>query len=152
MIVKCMARKILEKNINNFDVPTIIISIRSTGDTPPKKLFLHSNPQIKSFITLAFDDVTTYHANYYPITEQQAVKIAKFVMRHKDSVEQIIVHCDAGISRSAGVAAAIAKYLNGSDDDFFVRSPYTPNMTCYHKVLFALYIVETEEENNNGEF
>lgn len=150
MIVKCMARKILEKNINNFDVPTIIISIRSTGDTPPKKLFLHSNPQIKSFITLAFDDVTTYHANYYPITEQQAVKIAKFVMRHKDSVEQIIVHCDAGISRSAGVAAAIAKYLNGSDDDFFVRSPYTPNMTCYHKVLFALYIVETEAENNNG--
>lgn len=150
MIVKCMARKILEKNINNFDMPTIIISIRSIGDTPPKKLFLHSNPQIKSFITLAFDDVTTYHANYYPITEQQARKIAKFVMRYKDSVEQIIVHCDAGISRSAGVAAAIAKYLNGSDDDFFVRSPYTPNMTCYHKVLFALYLVETEEENNNG--
>lgn len=150
MIVKCMARKILEKNINNFDVPTIIISIRSIGDTPPKKLFLHSNPQIKSFITLAFDDITTYHANYYPITEQQARKIAKFVMRYKDSVEQIIVHCDAGLSRSAGVAAAIAKYLNGSDDDFFVRSPYTPNMTCYHKVLFALYIVETEAENNNG--
>ena len=150
MIVKCMARKILEKNINNFDVPTIIISIRSMGDMPPKKLFLHSNPQIKSFITLAFDDVTTYHENYYPITEQQARKIAKFVMRYKDSVEQIIVHCDAGISRSAGVAAAIAKYLNGNDDYFFVRSPYTPNMTCYHKVLFALYIVETEEENNNG--
>lgn len=150
MIVKCMARKTLEKNINNFDVPTIIISIRSTGDTPPKKLFLHSNPQIKSFITLAFDDVEIYYANCYPITEQQARKIAKFVMRYKDSVEQIIVHCDAGISRSAGVAAAIAKYLNGSDDDFFVRSPYTPNMTCYCKVLFALYLVETEEENNNG--
>lgn len=150
MIVKCMARKTLEKNINNFDVPTIIISIRSIGDTPPKKLFLHSNPQIKSFITLAFDDVEIYYANCYPITEQQARKIAKFVMRYKDSVEQIIVHCDAGISRSAGVAAAIAKYLNGSDDDFFVRSPYTPNMTCYHTVLFALYLVETEEENNNG--
>ena len=150
MIVKCMARKILEKNINNFDVPTIIISIRSIGDKPPKKLFLHSNPQVKDFITLAFDDVTTYCQGYYPITEQQARKIAKFVMRYKDSVEQIVIHCDAGISRSAGVAAAIAKYLNGNDDDFFVRSPYTPNMTCYHKVLFALYLAETEEEDNNG--
>lgn len=151
MIVKCMARKVLEKNINNFDVPTIIISIRSIGDKPPKKLFLHSNPQVKNFITLAFDDVTTYCQGYYPITEQQARKIAKFVMRYKDSrVEQIVVHCDAGISRSAGVAAAIAQYLNGNDDDFFVRSPYHPNMTCYSKVLFALHVAELEEKDNNG--
>lgn len=149
MIVKCMARKILEKNINNFDVPTIIISIRSVGDTPPKKLFLHSNPQIKSFITLAFDDVETYCQGYCPITEQQAIKIAKFVMRHKDKVQQIIVHCDAGISRSAGVAGAIAKYLNNDDNKFFM-APYTPNMTCYHKVLSALYLAEPEEEDNNG--
>lgn len=150
MIVKCMARKILEKNINNFDVPTIIISIRSIGDNPPKKLFLHSNPQVKDFITLAFDDVTIYYQGYYPITRQQARKIARFVMRYKDSVEQIVVHCDAGISRSAGVAAAIAKYLNGNDDDFFVRSPYRPNMTCYSEVLFSLYLAEMEEEDNNG--
>lgn len=150
MIVKCMARKILEKNIDNFDVPTIIISIRSIGDTPPKKLFLHSNPQVKDFITLAFDDVLIYYQGYYPISEQQARKIARFVMRYKDSVEQIVVHCDAGISRSAGVAAAIAQYLNGNDDDFFIRSPYQPNMTCYSTVLFALYLAETEEEDNNG--
>lgn len=149
MIVKCMAREILEKNINNFDVPTIIISISSTGGIPPKSLFLHSNPQVKGFITLAFDDVTTYCQGYYPITEQQARKIAKFVVRYKDSVEQIVVHCDAGIPRSAGVAAAIAKYLNNDDNKFFM-APYTPNMTCYSKVLFALYLAETEEEDNNG--
>ena len=149
MIVKCMARKVLEKNINNFDVPTIIISIRSIGDTPPKKLYLHSNPQIKDFTTLAFDDVTAYCQGYCPIDERQARKIAKFVMRYKDSVEQIVVHCDAGISRSAGVAAAIAKYLNNDDNKFFM-APYTPNMTCYSKVLFALYLAETEEEDNNG--
>ena len=137
MIVKCMARKILEKNINNFDAPTIIISIRSIGDTPPKKLFLHSNLQVKDFITLAFDDVTTYCQGYYPITEQQARKIAKFVMRYKDSVEQIVVHCDAGISRSAGVAAAIAKYLNLNNDRFF-KEPYDPNKTCYDMVLSSL--------------
>ena len=137
MIVKCMARKILEKNINNFDVPTIIISIRSIGDKPPKKLFLHSNPQVKDFITLAFDDVTAYCQGYYPITEQQARKIAKFVMRYKDSVEQIVVHCDAGISRSAGVAAAIAKYLNLNNDRFF-KEPYDPNKTCYDMVLSSL--------------
>ena len=77
------------------------------------------------------------------------MKIAKFVMRHKDSIEQIIVHCDMGISRSAGVAGAIAKYLNNDDNKFFM-APYTPNMTCYHKVLFALYLAETEEEDNNG--
>lgn len=137
MIVKCMARKVLEKNINNFDVPTIIISIRSIGDTPPKKLYLHSNPQIKDFTTLAFDDVTAYCQGYCPIDERQARKIAKFVMRYKDSVEQIVVHCDAGISRSAGVAAAIAKYLNLNNDRFF-KEPYDPNKTCYDMVLSSL--------------
>jgi predicted protein tyrosine phosphatase len=32
---------------------------------------------------------------------------------YKDEVESIIVHCEAGISRSSGIAAAIGKVLNG---------------------------------------
>ena len=47
------------------------------------------------------------------------------------------MHCEAGQSRSAGVAAAIMKYLYNNDTDIFNNRYYKPNMLCYRKVLNA---------------
>lgn len=76
------------------------------------------------------------------ITIEQAMEIAKFVMRHKKSVRQIIVHCEGGISRSAGVAAAILKYLNNNDSEIFDSPKYCPNILAYRRVLEAFYSLE----------
>jgi predicted protein tyrosine phosphatase len=53
-------------------------------------------------------------------------------------VDVVIVHCGAGVSRSAGLAAALAKWYNGSDLEFF-KPPYAPNMLVYRTMLEALH-------------
>ena len=44
-----------------------------------------------------------------------------------DSIEEIVVHCGAGVSRSAGVALAIAEYLN-IPNDIATSKNYCPNL------------------------
>ena len=47
----------------------------------------------------------------------------------------MIIHCWAGVSRSAAVAAAILKVYTGNDDQIFKSGTYAPNMYVYHKIL-----------------
>ncbi len=91
-------------------------------------------------IFLQFDDVEREHDGYIPMDQKQSEKIAKFVrMIYADeSVHTIVVHCEAGISRSAGVAAAILKWWTGDDSPIFDNNYYRPNMRCYRMVLNAL--------------
>lgn len=62
----------------------------------------------------------------YPIifTRGHALLIKKFIYAH--NVNRIIIHCDAGVSRSAGIGAALNKYFNGRDQFYFDN--YCPNM------------------------
>jgi hypothetical protein len=48
----------------------------------------------------------------------------------------LICHCEAGISRSAGTAAALAELFGESADRFF-KYPYNHNRLVYQKVLAA---------------
>jgi len=45
-----------------------------------------------------------------------------------------VVHCSAGIARSAGVAGAISLVLNGKDAMFF-KGRYIPNRFVYRTIL-----------------
>ncbi len=112
----------------------IVISITDVEDTINK---FHNNPKIKSILRLQFDDVDKGKLNC--MTEDDANKIINFVDRYINSVDTIIVHCGAGVSRSAGVAAALMLILNGSDKDVFNNGKYRPNMTCYRLVLESYF-------------
>ena len=48
-------------------------------------------------------------------------------------VDLIVINCEAGMSRSAGVGAALSKILNGNDTDFFRY--FHPNMYIYSKLI-----------------
>ena len=66
--------------------------------------------------------------------------------------EVVVVHCQAGQSRSAGVAAALSKFYNDNDTRFF-HMPYTPNMHVYRTMLNYLMeesheTVQSREESN----
>lgn len=50
----------------------------------------------------------------------------------------VIVHCDAGISRSSGIAAAILKAYTNDDSEIFDNPKYRPNMLCYRTTLNEL--------------
>lgn len=95
------------------------------------------NPQIENILYLNFNDVE--EGEPFAITDEDGRKIADFVRNLSKTTEQILVHCGAGISRSAGVCAAIMKYLTGDDFQIFGSAKYCPNITCYRTVLNAFY-------------
>lgn len=68
---------------------------------------------------------------------EDARRILAFFKLHRQDVETTVVQCEGGMSRSAGVAAALAK-ICGEDDTTFFRSK-TPNMLVYRTLLQEHY-------------
>ena len=118
-------------------VPTLIISITDPLSTLNT---FSQNRNIVSICRVQFDDVTRENAGPDDILMrvQDAQKIRDYVRAYADKVECIIVHCEAGISRSAGVMAAIQKYLLGDDSEIFNSNLYLPNEHCYRLMTSAL--------------
>lgn len=115
--------------------PFAIISISTPFDSMNR--FSH-NPQCKEILHLVFDDIEDAREGGLLMTEDDAKKVAEFCVRNiKRGVREFWVHCDAGISRSAGVAAAILKYFTGDDTQIYDNPRYAPNSHCYRMVLNA---------------
>lgn len=102
----------------------------------------HSQRNMFGILALKFDDVEfdRYAGDeplFITITRGQAEKAAKFLFDAIDAgVDVMIVHCEAGISRSAGMAGAFA-ILSGQNDWPFFGGEYRPNMLVYRCVLNA---------------
>ena len=54
-------------------------------------------------------------------TEEHATHIVKFIMMTKPS-ETVIVNCEAGISRSAGIVLAFRRFQEQDTDDVFAKA------------------------------
>ncbi len=67
------------------------------------------HPNWAEVLRLKFDDVLSRYDHFYPITEDQAGQIITFLDTVQDRVEKVVVHCLAGVSRSAGVAKFVAE-------------------------------------------
>ena len=65
----------------------------------------------------------------------QAEQVLSFILNLDSSVNLLVCHCTAGISRSAGIAAAASLILNGSDKNIFNNSRFVPNMYVYSMIL-----------------
>ena len=137
MFIQVMSRvSAVEYSCRSHDEASAVISISDYDKNSPT---LENNPGngIVAHLKLKFDDVERGEANC--ITERDALKIVSFVRGYAIVSNKLIVHCEAGVSRSAGTAAAIMKAINGSDWDIFDNPRYVPNMTCYRMVLDAFY-------------
>ena len=122
---------------------TAIISITDVNSHSVN--FRNNNKNnIIAVLNVFFDDVLGNEVNC--MNENDAERIAEFAKNVVDKVDKIIVHCEAGVSRSAGVAAALMKYFNGDDMPIFENPQYCPNMYCYRMVLGALMMEVNEEE------
>lgn len=94
-------KEAVKLSYKEFDRSVYAISIHSNYEYPAR---LHL--QQSHVLSLCFDDID----GEYPtaISKEDADKIAGFVLnRIPGDARLLIVHCEAGQSRSAGVAAAI---------------------------------------------
>ena len=135
--IRILNRKEAKKfSYESHDFKTAIISIT---DTDKADVIFEKNEAngIRAVLRLKFDDVERDYKNEHCITKEDAENIVKFVNKNKNKVDKFIVHCEAGVSRSAGVGAAIMKALNGDDWDVFKNPLKCPNMKCYRTVLNA---------------
>jgi predicted protein tyrosine phosphatase len=104
--------------------PHVLISIGGSG-TP-----VAPHPQLPSRVAVLrvqFDDVgyerlEAARAGLWPdepepdwFDSDRAERIRSFVENHRDDATWIACHCEAGMSRSPAVAAALSRWLNGDD-------------------------------------
>lgn len=68
------------------------------------------------------------------ITPEDADKIWWFIEGHVSRIKTLMIHCEAGISRSPAVAAAICDKYNLDGRKYF-HSPYCINKTVYETML-----------------
>ncbi len=123
---------------------SVIISISDPNRTYEEEPFCSRENGVTAILPLSFCDADGPGKDVYRrdvdendlMQDEDAMKIAQFVRANRDKL--IIVHCDAGFSRSAGVGAAIAKYFTGDANRFFGSADYEPNMWCYSKTMMAL--------------
>ena len=94
---------------------TAIVSICNTD----KSMIHWFADKHNNVLNLDFDDVlfTDEEAGIFALNDEQAKILVDFFEEHKD-VQNFIVHCEAGISRSAAVAVCFVDFLhmNGKKD------------------------------------
>lgn len=135
MQIKVLDRRSARRySYNPYIFKTAMISIYSLDDIP-NDIKISENGVAK-VLHISFNDVEN---DKYGIQKEDAEKIAEFIKEIEENYDVLVVHCDAGISRSSGVAAAIMKYLYNDDTKIFDSSIYQPNMRCYRLVLDALH-------------
>lgn len=136
---KVMSRYALEDYLMNpDDVETLVVSITDIGAPFAGDDCTASNIH---FLRLQFNDCEVSTKWETAMSDEQGAEVAKFVKdwMNKIYVEKVIVQCEAGCSRSAGVCAAIMKYLTDDDMPIFRNPKYSPNMNCYRMVYNALF-------------
>jgi predicted protein tyrosine phosphatase len=144
MIIKIhSAESIKELAKKPFPPKTALISICDPDDEPVELSF-----EPEYILRLEFEDISIEdlseeeliyaHREKRLIAEEQAEKIAEFILSVKDKIDLLICQCYYGESRSAGLAAAVSEYFYGNGIDIFADYNYFPNKSVYHKTLKAL--------------
>lgn len=130
------------KPINN---KVIIISINdSTTDT-----VFHANTSIIDTLPLYFDDIEIPLENHKTISTPDALAIRTFIDKYKKDVDEVVIHCTAGISRSGAIGLALSTYLNGSDTLLINSGKYLPNKLVYKTMCQVLELDFTDKLYKN---
>ena len=123
------------------------ISIFGTGDTAVE---LSPNPNRVGELYQKFDDITHELYPFLLMSEAQASEIVGFVEKHRDKVSLIVCQCEAGISRSAGMALALSLWLNEGDDQGIASKwCYVPNCHVKRMILGEVGKVKGWWKKNN---
>ena len=141
MNIKILSRvKAVKLSYTDFEKDKVIISIKDPW--ADNAHFNRNNSSIKEILYLSFYDISEetndIFGGYSSMSPYDARKTAHFVNKWKDKVDTIWVHCEVGVSRSAGIAMAIMEHLNMDLTPILESTTYYPNMLCYELTKKAL--------------
>ena len=123
---------------NPHTQPTVIISISDPHMQYAAAPFCSEENKVLHILSLCFADADQPGPDIYGYDAR-----VEDLMRDEDAAK--VAELLAGISRSAGVAAAILKHTTGDDSSIFDNGLYDPNLWCYQKTLKALTAEQTEQ-------
>jgi predicted protein tyrosine phosphatase len=103
--------------------------VTSDGAWPPI-----NQANLVGHLQLAFADILSPD-DPRAFKREHAHRILDFVGGIWDKVDLLMVHCEAGVSRSPAVAAAISQIYLGTDGTFFMPHLYQPNQLVYDMLL-----------------
>lgn len=140
MNIKIFSRqKAVKESYRDLTGDKVIISISDPDKS--RANFNLANNSIKAKLYLSFHDIDEdeldIYRGYEPMQPDEAKRICDFVLKWQDRVDTIWVNCEVGVSRSAGVAAAIAEHFGQDPSVIFNDTRYCPNMLCYKLVKAA---------------
>lgn len=107
---------------------SVLISI-----TDPDKDHCIPSGKYVDMLCVKFHDADRQSPGIQLIDDNISSKIIDFVVKNLN-VDSIIVNCEAGISRSAGVAAALSRIFNGDDSELVRAKPFF-NRKVYRTIL-----------------
>ena len=136
------------REIKNFrtDKKHIVISVMDPGDSEGPAAIPDSRKRL-GVLALAFHDMDVRAMglikeskswetrDFVFFSGETARRIAEFVRKAMagNRLKLIVCQCEAGISRSAGIAAALAKCIDGDDRYFFKH--FIPNSLVYSLII-----------------
>lgn len=101
--------------------PTHSISVMG----PQYPQVLPGLPEFDSVLSLRFED-THDGSDEFRFTKSDARRIWEFVASIRDQQHDLVVHCEAGMSRSAGIAVGLTKCLLPGQEAWYFEH-YVPN-------------------------
>ena len=123
-----------------------VIAVVSISDDPDDFPAVPPSCDCHSVLRLHFDDIEINFNVDEPswwadekfrtlaaFTVDQARDVAAFVLGLPSHIDSLVFQCEAGVSRSAGMAAAVSRRLGKDDMQFFRR--YLPNRLVYRLIL-----------------
>ena len=130
-------------NVIIKDTLYAVISITCEEDDYPNLNLHEMNPYCLDILKIKFDDIwdiefvdsTVSSRQCKLFTKQDAEEILSFFYSIKNKIGILLVSCDAGISRSAAVAASLLKIFKDDDTEIYNNPRFHPNPMIYRIIL-----------------
>lgn len=121
MKIRVVCRNFVECNqelLKKFNVISVYSSMS----------FCPVNVKVKNLLELKFDDITEPENGYILFNDSLAVKVKDYFEKITGSDKALLVHCDAGISRSGAIGLIANEYFNKFIEKNFNDNEYFEKM------------------------
>ncbi|MBQ5988275.1 MAG: hypothetical protein IJL67_02150 [Oscillospiraceae bacterium] len=150
-IMGTSARGALDYVMNHFCEPGIteypeysdsyaVISIQDTSSQGFGFEF-RENKYCRGVLTLYFDDIEKTVSGLHLLNHSQALEMIRFIRAHEHDVDTLLIHCFAGLSRSAAVGM-IAHEIYGlpvPEKEYYNRHVYDLMKRCLKQMKVSVY-------------